>query len=125
MSRRRPLDVLPAGPSGLPDSGLGKGWEAAAVMGLTLLILSFGFVTLYSASSLYALRADLPDTYFVLRQAVGAGVGLGLLVVCALLPYRIWAHLAWPMLGATLIALLLLVLPWTEAIAPAAVRRFQ
>ena len=114
----RPMDIAPAGPVRFPDSGLGKGWEAAAVMGLTLLILSFGLVALYSASSVHALRQDLPDTYYVLRQAMGAGFGIGLLIVCALTPYRLWEVLAWPLLGATVATLILLVLPWTEAIAP-------
>lgn len=114
----RPMDIAPARPVHLPDSGLGKGWEAAAIMGLTLLILSFGFVTLYSASSVHALRNDLPDTYYVLRQAAGAGFGLVLLLGCAMMPYRWWARLAWPMLVGTIVLLLLLVLPWTEAIAP-------
>jgi cell division protein FtsW len=114
----RPVDVAPSRPVRLPDSGLGKGWEATAIMGLTLLILSFGFVTLYSASSVHALRQDYPDTYYVLRQATGAGFGLVLLFLCALTPYRVWASLAWPLLVGTAVALLLLVLPWTESIAP-------
>jgi cell division protein FtsW len=114
----RAMDVAPARPVRLPDSGLGKGWEATAIMGLTLLILSFGFVTLYSASSVHALRQDFPDTYYVLRQATGAGFGLVLLVLCAVTPYRVWARLAWPLLVGTAVALLLLVLPWTESIAP-------
>lgn len=114
----RPMDIAPARPVRLPDSGLGSGWEAAAVMGLTLLILSFGFVTLYSASAVHALRQDLPDTYYLLRQLGGAACGLALLVVCALTPYRLWATVAWPLLGVTVIALVVLVLPWTESIAP-------
>jgi len=114
----RPVDIAPAGPVRLPDSGLGSGWEAAAIMGLTLLVLSLGLVTLYSASSVYALRQNLPDTYYVLRQAAGAGVGLVLLLGCALVPYRIWQKAAWPLIGATALLLLLCVLPWTHAIAP-------
>ena len=50
MRMARPMDIAPAGPARLPESGLGRGWEGAAVMGLTLLVLSFGLVTLYSAS---------------------------------------------------------------------------
>jgi cell division protein FtsW len=88
------------------------------MMGLTLLILSFGLVTLYSASSFYALRQDLPDTYYVLRQAVGAGIGMALLLACAWTPYRIWERLAWPLIAASAFMLLLCVLPWTYAIAP-------
>lgn len=114
----RPMDIAPAGPVRLPDSGLGRGWEAAAVMGLTLLILSFGLVTLYSASSVFAIRAGQPDTYYVLNQGAGALFGLVLLVACALLPYRVWEHLSWPLIAATLVMLLLCVLPWTHAIAP-------
>ncbi|MDP2955787.1 MAG: putative peptidoglycan glycosyltransferase FtsW [Longimicrobiales bacterium] len=114
----RPMDVAPAGPVTLPDAGWGRGWEPAAVVLLTLLLLAFGLVTLYSASSVLALRQDLPDTYFVLRQAGGAAVGLGLLAACALLPYRIWARWAWPMLWTSVVLLVVIILPGTEAIAP-------
>jgi cell division protein FtsW len=114
----RPLDVAPAGPVTLPDSGLGRGWEATAVVLLTLLLLAFGLVTLYSASSVLALRQNLPDTYFVLRQAGGAAFGLVLMTVCAFLPYRLWARWAWPLLWGSVALLVLIVLPGTEAIAP-------
>ncbi len=114
----RPMDVAPAGPVRLPESGMGRGWEPAAVMMLTLLLLSFGLVTLYSASSVLALRQNLPDTYYVLRQAGGAGFGLLVLGVCAWLPYSMWERLAWPLVWITFIALLIVVLPGTEAIAP-------
>lgn len=114
----RPLDIAPAGPVTLPDSGLGKGWEPAAVLALTLLLLAFGLVTLYSASSVSALRQNLPDTYFVLRQAGGALVGLTALGVCAWLPYGVWERLAWPLLWGSVILLVVIILPWTESVAP-------
>ena len=114
----RPLDVLPPGPVRLPDAGLGRGWEAAALMALTLLLLSFGLVTLYSASSVLALRQDLPDTYYVLRQTVGAGVGLVALFACAHVPYDFWAKCAWPLLWLSVVALVVLIVPGTEAFAP-------
>jgi cell division protein FtsW len=116
---RRPVDVAPAGPVRLPESGLGKGWEAKAVLLLTLSLLAFGLVTLYSASSVLALRQDLPDTYYVLRQATGAVVGIAALLACALVPYRLWARLAWPILALSAILLLVVVLPGTEGVAPA------
>jgi cell division protein FtsW len=118
MSRRRPVDVVPAGPVRLPDSGLGRGWEAAALMGLTLLLLSFGLVFLYSASSVLALRESLPDTYFVLRQAAAAGIGVALLVLCALLPYWLWERSAWVILVLSLAGLVAVLLPWTASMAP-------
>lgn len=114
----RPMDLAPPARPRLPDSGLGHGWEAATLMGLTLLILSFGLVTLYSASSVYAIRQGAPDHYFVARQAAGSGLGLALLLVTAYLPYRAWQHVAWPLLGVSSFLLLLCVLPWTYGIAP-------
>jgi cell division protein FtsW len=89
-----------------------------AIVLLTLLLLSFGLVTLYSASSVLALRQDLPDTYFVLRQAAGAVAGLVSLTVCALLPYRVWVRLAWPLLWVSVVLLVIIIIPGTEAIAP-------
>lgn len=112
------LDVSPAGAANLPDSGLGRGWEPAAVFTLALLLLSFGLVTLYSASSVLALGQSLPDTYYVARQAGGAVAGLVVLAVCAHVPHRLWARLAWPMLAATFVLLVTLLLPWTHSIAP-------
>ena len=114
----RPVDVAPVGPSALPDSGLGRGWEPTAVMTLTLLLLSFGLVTLYSASSVLALRQSLPDTHYVFRQASGALTGLAVLGVCAWVPVGWWERLAWPLLAGSIVLLTLLILPWTEAIAP-------
>ena len=118
MRRPRRTDVAPSGPRSLPDAGLGQGWEPAVLMLLTLLLLSFGLVTLYSASSVLAQRLALPDYYFVVRQAAGAAVGLVTLVVCARIPYHWWEWAAWPLVGLTIVLLVLLVLPWTEAIAP-------
>ncbi|MDH3271104.1 MAG: putative lipid II flippase FtsW [Gemmatimonadota bacterium] len=114
----RPMDLAPPAPVRLPESGLGRGWEAATLMGLTLLVLSFGLVTLYSASSVYAIRQGSPDHVFVLRQAVGAAIGLGSLVVVASIPYKVWSYLSWPLLAVSTFLLLLCVLPWTHAIAP-------
>lgn len=118
MRMARPVDVAPLGPARLPDSGLGRGWEAAAVMGLTLVVLSFGLVTLYSASSVFALSQGVADTFYVARQGAGAILGLVLLVFCALMPYRYWGQLAWPLVVLSAAMLTLCVLPWTHGIAP-------
>lgn len=114
----RPLDIAPARPVHLPDSGLGRGWEGAVLLLATVVLMLWGLVVLYSASSVLAMRQELPDTYYVLRQGIGALMGLALLVGCALVPYRAWAALAWPLVGVTLLSLLVIILPWTHAIAP-------
>ena len=112
------MDIAPAGPAGLPDSGLGRGWEAAAVVGLTLLVLSFGLVTLYSASSVFALSQGMSDTFYVMRQGAGALVGFACLLLCAWMPYRYWEVFAWPLVAVSVGMLVLCVLPWTTGIAP-------
>lgn len=114
---RRPSDVAPAGPFVLPDTGIGRGWEPAVLALLTLALLSFGLVSLYSASSVLAQRQSLPDYYFVSRQALGAGLGVLILAGAAWVPYRFWERAAWPMLCATWL-LLVLILVGGEAIAP-------
>ena len=58
----RSFDVAPSGPLALPVTGLGRGWEPAAIMTLTLLLLSVGLVTLYSASAFLAQGQALPDS---------------------------------------------------------------
>jgi cell division protein FtsW len=114
----RPMDVAPTGPVRLPDSGLGSGWEGSAVLGLALLLLSLGLVTLYSASSVLAMRQGEPDTYYVVRQSIGALVGLGAMIGCALMPYKMWERWSWPLMLASIVTLIVIILPWTEAIAP-------
>jgi cell division protein FtsW len=102
----------------LPDPGIGEGWEASALLGLTLVLLSFGLVTLFSASPFAASRIGVPDHHFVVRQASGAAVGLLGMLALARLRYRIWEWLAWPLVGASFVSLVILILPGTEGIAP-------
>ena len=114
----RSVDLAPSGPLALPITGIGRGWEAAAIMILTLLILSLGLVTLYSASAFLAQREALPDYYYVLRQATGVAVGLGVLGVCAWIPHDLWRRLAWPMVIVAWVLLVIVIAPGTESIAP-------
>ncbi len=114
----RRLDVAPAGPFTLPDVGIGRGWEGAVLLAATLVLLSFGLVTLYSASAFLAQRQGLPDWHYAVRQAAGAALGLTILWTCARVPYQLWRHAAWPLLLAVAALLIAVVLPSTVAIAP-------
>jgi cell division protein FtsW len=114
----RPVDVAPADPVSFPETGLGRGWEPAALLALTLLLLCFGLVTLYSASSVLAQRQGLPDYHYVVRQAAGGALGLLAMIVVARIPYHWWRALAWPAVVASFVLLILVILPGTEAIAP-------
>ena len=97
---------------------LGTGWEAPVLLLLTVTLLSFGLVTLYSASAVLAQSMALPDYHFVVRQAMGGAVGMVGVVLLARLDYRHLRRLAWPMLVLTTVILLVQVLPGTERIAP-------
>ena len=114
----RPVDVSPSGPLALPTTGIGSGWEPAAIMTLTLLLLSLGLVTLYSASAFLAQGQAYPDYYYALRQATGAAAGLAILGVCAWIPHDLWRRLALPMVIVVWILLIIVIAPGTEAIAP-------
>jgi cell division protein FtsW len=101
-----------------PAVRLGSGWEAPALLLGTVALVSFGVVAVYSASSVLAQTRGLPNYYFVVRQAMGGAFGLVLLALVAQFDYRRLQRLAWPLLLASTLLLLLLVLPFTHAIAP-------
>lgn len=116
--RAAAFDVAPRRAVPYPDAGIGRGWEASALLALTLVLVSFGMVTLYSASAVLAHRQHLPDHHYVARQAVGAGLGLLALLVCSRIPVSFWRRTAWSLALGSAAGLVLVVLPWTTAIAP-------
>jgi len=113
-----PVDVTPPSLTHGSQTRWGTGWEPAALFGLTLLLLAFGLVNLYSASAFLAQRQGLGDAFYVLRQAFGAALGLALLAGCARIPYTAWKVLAWPLVGLSMVALFITILPWTEPWSP-------
>ena len=111
-------DVAAKARRSLPETGIGHGWEPAAVVALTVVLLLFGLLTLHSASSVMAQRGDLPHYYYVARQGVGAAIGLMVMVFCARIPTRVWRRYAHHILAAAVLLLIVVILPFTEAIAP-------
>lgn len=101
---------VPAAGSARRDAGL--------LLAATIFLLLAGLLTVYSASSFLAQKEGLPDYYYLRQQASKAMLGLLALYVLARLDYRVHRYLAWPLLGITLVGLLLLVLPGTEFLAP-------
>ncbi|MGD8277781.1 MAG: hypothetical protein PVH00_07135, partial [Gemmatimonadota bacterium] len=88
-----------------PASRLGTGWEAPSLLMLTVIALSFGVVSVYSASAVKAQLGGLPHYHYLVRQAAGGAAGLVVLVVGASIDYRRYRLLAWPLIAATLAAL--------------------
>ena len=88
------------------------------IMALTVALLLFGLLTLHSASSVMAQRGDLPHYYYVARQAAGVIPGLVVMLVCARIPTEWWNRLSVHMMLGSTVLLVIVVLPFTEAIAP-------
>ena len=99
-------------------SRLGSGWESGAVLLLSVTLVSLGLVMVYSASAVMAQADGLPPHHFLLRQMSGAVLGLVALVVAAQMDYRRLRPLAWPILGISVLLLVVLVVPGTESFAP-------
>ncbi|MEE9132249.1 MAG: putative lipid II flippase FtsW [Gemmatimonadota bacterium] len=92
--------------------------DAGVLLAIAVFLVLVGLLTVYSASSFLAQQQGLPDHYYLRQQASKALIGLLALYVVARIDYRIYARLSWPFLIVTTFALLLLVLPGTEGIAP-------
>src|SRR5207249_1085036 len=82
---------------------------------LGVMLVAFGLVMVYSATSASAARANGDPAYFLKRQAGYALLGLVLMVVVSRIDYRILRGLA-PILVVTSIALLLGVLVLGQAV---------
>lgn len=93
-------------------------WAGRLLLAVTGLLVVFGLLSVYSASSFLATSRGLPDTHYLTQQAVRAGVGGAALIVARYVDYRWWARLSWPLVAVTAVLLAVLVVPGTEAIAP-------
>lgn len=93
------------------------GAEARSLVLVSAVLLAFGLAVLYSASAIVAINEGRAGAFYLLRQAVGALVGVMVFMIAAKMDAERWRAWAWPLMWATLAALLLcLVLP--ASIAP-------
>lgn len=94
------------------------GVEARALLLITAVLVSFGLVVLYSASSIVAVNQGKPSHVFLSRQASGVLLGIFTFAFAAKMDADWWRRLAWPVMGVSLLLMLVTVLPFTESIAP-------
>ncbi len=94
------------------------GVEARALTILTGILVVFGLAVLYSASALAAMREGHAHTFYLFRQLSGVLIGMMIFAAAAKLDAERWRSWAWPLLGITLLVLLVIILPFTTGIAP-------
>ncbi|WP_337170877.1 FtsW/RodA/SpoVE family cell cycle protein [Gemmatimonas aurantiaca] len=93
------------------------GLEARALLLVTAVLVCFGLAVLYSASALQALSAGSPGHFFVLRQATGVVAGIVAFAIFAKMDAERWRGWAWPIMGISLLLMLVIILPGTESIS--------
>jgi cell division protein FtsW len=86
-----------------------RGLESSVLILVTLGLVAFGLVMVYSATSASAALANGDPAYYLKRQGVYAGLGLALMVVLSRVDFRALRALA-PALVVTSLALLVAVL---------------
>ena len=94
------------------------GIEARALVLVVGALLAFGLAVLYSASAIVAMQDDRGSAFYLFRQLTGVAAGFVLFAVAAKLDAERWNRWAWPLMGVTLLMMLLTVLPFTTSIAP-------
>lgn len=93
-------------------------WETRLLAVVTATLVVFGVATTYGAASLVTVGGENVGVQFALRQLLGAAIGGILFVTVARIDYQRWRRWAWPLLGVTLVVLIIPLLPFTRAIAP-------
>jgi cell division protein FtsW len=95
-----------------------SGWEARLMVVITAALVVLGLVSVYAASAALMQRGRPIGSALALDQALGAAAGGILLIVASRFDLDRLRRLAWPILLATAAMLVVLVLPFTHAIAP-------
>lgn len=94
------------------------GWESRLLVVIAAVLVAFGLASIYSASSVLVEKGHVVGTSLVLDQLVGALAGALLLLLAARIDLERVRALAWPGILTVGALLLVLVLPFTHAVAP-------
>lgn len=113
MSTSRVLRGFPVRPASSRPSVTGR-----SLLLVTVSLVVFGLISVYSASSYVAQLKGLEDSYYLFQQISRAAVGFVVLALASVIDYRLYRRVAWPLLGLTFLLLIVLVFPGTESLAP-------
>ena len=78
---------------------------------ITILLMGIGIVIVYSASAILAADRFGDGYYFLKKQVLFAAFALAIMMVMRNIPYTFLRRLAYPLLGLSLMLLILLVIP--------------
>jgi len=82
-------------------------WLLLSIAGL----LAVGITMVLSTSYLYSQERFADGTYFFRKQLIAVGIGLTALIACVLVPPTAYRRLAYPLLGFTVLVLVLVLIP--------------
>lgn len=88
------------------------------VRSLTLLLVAFGLVMVYSSSNVLAMHQHGNSAHYFISQSLKALLGLVAMVVVAGVDYRVWERLAKPFLWLAVGLLAFLVVPVAGSLVP-------
>ncbi len=74
-------------------------------------LLAIGITMVLSTSYIYAQERFGDGTYFFRKQLIAAGIGFAGLLIAAAMPVEVYRKLAYPLMGAVLLVLVLLLVP--------------
>jgi cell division protein FtsW len=74
-------------------------------------LLALGVTMVLSTSYVYSQERFTDGTYFFRKQVIAIAIGLAGLIVCSLLPAALYRRMAYPLLGLTLVILVLVLIP--------------
>lgn len=73
---------------------------------ITVLLVTIGVIMMFSASYASAYSTEGSSTYYFARQGLFALMGVGVMMFVSRLNYQMWRFLAFPILGVTMILML-------------------
>ncbi len=78
---------------------------------ITFVLVIFGFIMIFSASSVISYTNTGTPYYFLWRQAISLVIGIAVWIACYLIDYHFWKNLALPLLILTIILLIAIFIP--------------
>ena len=86
------------------------GVEARALVLITAILLVFGLATVYSATVIVAQQKNLAPSYYLVRQFVGAGIGIMAFAIAAKFDAEWYRRYAWHIMAASIFSMVIVLL---------------